>query len=141
MTCGPVHAEDFVKKPDGLGKGGRVLFVAPDDPPLGTPATRHVFGKLQVVDYAGPAAAVCASLHDDFTRVADGAIDPGLGDDYGLLALLDKGQPAARDWQLLTQLCRIQNRPFPRDARANACPCRPARILAPGRTRNRKPEN
>ncbi len=109
---GPVHAEDFVKKPGGLGENGRALFVAPDDPPLGTAATRHVFGKLQVVDYAGPAATVRASLREDLARVADGRVDPGLGDDYGLLALLDKGQPAAREWQLLAQLCRAQTARF-----------------------------
>ncbi len=118
-----MHAEDYAKKPDGPGEGGRVLFVAPDDPPLGTPATRHVIGKLQVVAFAGPATAARAALRDDLTRVADGTVDPGLGDDYALLALINKGQPAAREWQLLAQLCRTQTarfRAMPEQMRARA---------------------
>ena len=62
-------------------------------------------------------------MRDDLARVADGRIDPALGDDYGLLALLDKGQPATREWQLLAQLCRTQTarfRAMPEQMRARA---------------------
>ena len=115
---GPVGAAEFVKNPDGLGEGGRVWFVAASDPPLGAPEARHVCGKLQVVTYAGPAAAACAGMRADFLRVATGRTDANLGSYYGLLALLDKGQPAApgattaREWRLLARLCRTQTGRF-----------------------------
>lgn len=114
----PVRAEDFVKRPGGVGEGGRVLFVAPDEPPLGTTGTRRVLGKLQVVEYPGPASVVCSSLRADLARAADGRIDPGLGDSYALLALLDEGQPtvpdapSVREWSLLARLCRAQTARF-----------------------------
>ena len=116
----PVKAEDYIKAPAGPAAGGRVLFVAQGDPPLGLPEARRRedFGKLQVLIYDGPATAVCASLRADLARVADGRIDPALSDAYGLLALLDKRQPAApdaptaREWRLLARLCRTQTERF-----------------------------
>lgn len=116
----PVQAETYVKKPVGPADGGRVFFVAPDDalPEGADTPRRHRFGKLQVVVYDGPAAAVCASLRADLVQVADGRISPSLGGDYNLLALLDRGRPAApdaptaREWRLLAALCRTRTGRF-----------------------------
>lgn len=110
---GPIKAEEFVKKPDALPDAKRVLFVAADDPPLGEPETRRRFGGLQVVAYAGPGPAACASLRADLARnVANEPTAPAFGDTYQLLAQLDKGQPAARAWRFLARLCRTQTARF-----------------------------
>ncbi len=112
---GPIPAAEFVKKPGELPEGGRVFFVAPDDPPLGSPEARRHFGKLQVVVYDGPLATIRARLRDDLMAAAGERVDSSLGGTYQLLALLDKGrpetpgEPGAREWRLLSQLCQSQS--------------------------------
>ena len=115
---GSVPAEDFIKKPAGLLAGQRVFFVAPGSPELGSSDARQDFGKLQVVVYGGPTAAILTNLRADLARVASGRVDPLLGDPYQLLALLDQGltaspdTPSPREWRLLARLCRTQTDRF-----------------------------